>query len=66
MMLASLQNITIPVNIYKGIRNLLESYHIPELIKVQILVDLTEILFSLSSCVCLIQVTVGLSLSLSM
>uniref|UniRef100_H3CPU5 Uncharacterized protein n=1 Tax=Tetraodon nigroviridis TaxID=99883 RepID=H3CPU5_TETNG len=27
------QNITIPVNIYKGIRNLLESYHIPELIK---------------------------------
>ncbi|KAF7662444.1 hypothetical protein LDENG_00234780, partial [Lucifuga dentata] len=27
------QNISIPVNIYRGIRNLLESYHIPELIK---------------------------------
>lgn len=49
MTLASLQNITIPGNIYKGIRNLLESYHIPELIKVQILVDLTENLFFLSS-----------------
>lgn len=53
-MLASLQNITIPVNIYKGIRNLLESYHIPELIKVQILLDLTQILFFLSPYVCLI------------
>lgn len=48
-MLASPQNITIPVNIYKGIRNLLESYHIPELVKVQSLLDLTEILFLLSS-----------------
>ncbi|XP_049456394.1 leucine-rich PPR motif-containing protein, mitochondrial [Epinephelus fuscoguttatus] len=27
------QNITIPLNIYRGIRNLLESYHMPELIK---------------------------------
>lgn len=51
-MRASLQNFTIPVSFYKGIRNLLESYHIPELIKVQILVDLTEILFF--SPVCLI------------
>lgn len=49
MMLASPQNITIPVNIYKGIRNLLDSYHTPELIKVQSLSDLTEILFLLSS-----------------
>uniref|UniRef100_A0A673BTX1 PROP1-like PPR domain-containing protein n=1 Tax=Sphaeramia orbicularis TaxID=375764 RepID=A0A673BTX1_9TELE len=28
-------NITIPVNIYRGIRNLLDSYNVPELIKVQ-------------------------------
>uniref|UniRef100_A0A6Q2XLK2 PROP1-like PPR domain-containing protein n=1 Tax=Esox lucius TaxID=8010 RepID=A0A6Q2XLK2_ESOLU len=27
-------NIVIPVNIYRGIRNLLDSYHVPELIKV--------------------------------
>ncbi|KAM9344741.1 leucine-rich PPR motif-containing protein, mitochondrial [Symphorus nematophorus] len=27
------QNLTIPVNIYRGIRNLLDSYHVPELIK---------------------------------
>ncbi|XP_039995324.1 leucine-rich PPR motif-containing protein, mitochondrial [Xiphias gladius] len=27
------QNITVSVNIYRGIRNLLESYHVPELIK---------------------------------
>ncbi|XP_075902405.1 leucine-rich PPR motif-containing protein, mitochondrial [Nelusetta ayraudi] len=27
------QNITIPVSIYRGIRNLLDSYHVPELIK---------------------------------
>uniref|UniRef100_A0A3P9IAJ2 Leucine-rich pentatricopeptide repeat containing n=1 Tax=Oryzias latipes TaxID=8090 RepID=A0A3P9IAJ2_ORYLA len=27
------QNITIPLNIYRGIKNLLESYHAPELIK---------------------------------
>ncbi|XP_035514153.1 leucine-rich PPR motif-containing protein, mitochondrial-like [Morone saxatilis] len=27
------ENITIPKNIYRGIKNLLESYHIPELIK---------------------------------
>lgn len=30
----SMQNITIPVSIYRGIRNLLDSYHVPELIKV--------------------------------
>uniref|UniRef100_A0AAR2LIH6 Leucine-rich PPR motif-containing protein, mitochondrial n=1 Tax=Pygocentrus nattereri TaxID=42514 RepID=A0AAR2LIH6_PYGNA len=28
------KNITIPVNIYRGIRNILDSYHMPELIKV--------------------------------
>lgn len=28
------QNVKIPENIYKGIRNLLDSYHVPELIKV--------------------------------
>ncbi|KAM6997246.1 LOW QUALITY PROTEIN: leucine-rich PPR motif-containing protein, mitochondrial [Tautogolabrus adspersus] len=34
------QNITIPLKIYRGIRNLLESYHVPELIKdVIVLVD---------------------------
>ncbi|XP_034537185.1 LOW QUALITY PROTEIN: leucine-rich PPR motif-containing protein, mitochondrial [Notolabrus celidotus] len=37
------QNITIPVNIYRGIRNLLESYHTPELIKdVIVLVNPSE------------------------
>uniref|UniRef100_A0A673BQG9 Pentacotripeptide-repeat region of PRORP domain-containing protein n=1 Tax=Sphaeramia orbicularis TaxID=375764 RepID=A0A673BQG9_9TELE len=30
-------NITIPVNIYRGIRNLLDSYNVPELIKVETL-----------------------------
>lgn len=54
MMLVSLQNICITASIYKGIRNLLESYHVPELIKVQILFDVTEILFLPSSYVCLI------------
>ncbi|XP_029926241.1 leucine-rich PPR motif-containing protein, mitochondrial [Myripristis murdjan] len=34
------QNVTISVNIYRGIRNLLDSYHVPELIKdVIVLVD---------------------------
>ncbi|XP_024152765.1 leucine-rich PPR motif-containing protein, mitochondrial [Oryzias melastigma] len=34
------QNITIPLNIYRGIKNLLESYHAPELVKdVVVLVD---------------------------
>lgn len=28
------QNVKIPENIYRGIRNLLDSYHVPELIKV--------------------------------
>uniref|UniRef100_H2LIH1 PROP1-like PPR domain-containing protein n=1 Tax=Oryzias latipes TaxID=8090 RepID=H2LIH1_ORYLA len=37
------QNITIPLNIYRGIKNLLESYHAPELIKdVVALVDPKE------------------------
>uniref|UniRef100_UPI0037E7B2E4 leucine-rich PPR motif-containing protein, mitochondrial n=1 Tax=Semicossyphus pulcher TaxID=241346 RepID=UPI0037E7B2E4 len=37
------QNITISGNIYRGIRNLLESYHVPELIKdVMVLVDPKE------------------------
>lgn len=31
-----LQNVTISLNIYRGIKNLLEAYHCPELIKVQI------------------------------
>lgn len=44
-MLVSFQNITIPVNIYKGIRNLLESHHIPELIKVLILLYIAKIPF---------------------
>lgn len=39
MILVSLQNIFITASIYKGIRNLLESYHVPELNKVQILSD---------------------------
>uniref|UniRef100_A0A1A8CQK4 Leucine-rich PPR-motif containing n=1 Tax=Nothobranchius kadleci TaxID=1051664 RepID=A0A1A8CQK4_NOTKA len=37
------QNVTIPLNIYRGIKNLLESHHVPELLKdVMALVDLTE------------------------
>uniref|UniRef100_A0A1A8HPD2 Leucine-rich PPR-motif containing n=1 Tax=Nothobranchius korthausae TaxID=1143690 RepID=A0A1A8HPD2_9TELE len=37
------QNITISLNIYKGIKNLLESHHVPELLKdVMALVDPTE------------------------
>uniref|UniRef100_A0AAR2JM86 Leucine-rich PPR motif-containing protein, mitochondrial n=1 Tax=Pygocentrus nattereri TaxID=42514 RepID=A0AAR2JM86_PYGNA len=37
------KNITIPVNIYRGIRNILDSYHMPELIKdVLALVDNKE------------------------
>lgn len=28
------QKVQIPENIYRGIRNLLDSYHVPELIKV--------------------------------
>ncbi|KAG8443623.1 hypothetical protein GDO86_008970 [Hymenochirus boettgeri] len=36
-------NITIPVNIYRGIRNLLDAHHVPELIKdVTVLVDPQE------------------------
>lgn len=54
MILVSFQNICITASIYKGIRNLLESYHVPELVKVQILFDVTEIPFVLSSYVCLI------------
>ncbi|XP_040905893.1 leucine-rich PPR motif-containing protein, mitochondrial [Toxotes jaculatrix] len=38
------QNITISLNIYRGIRNLLESYHVPELIKdVIVLVDKDQV-----------------------
>ncbi|XP_066534859.1 leucine-rich PPR motif-containing protein, mitochondrial [Hoplias malabaricus] len=37
------KKVTIPVNIYRGIRNILDSYHMPELIKdVLILVDKKE------------------------
>uniref|UniRef100_A0A667YNL8 Leucine rich pentatricopeptide repeat containing n=1 Tax=Myripristis murdjan TaxID=586833 RepID=A0A667YNL8_9TELE len=32
------QNVTISVNIYRGIRNLLDSYHVPELIKDKVMV----------------------------
>lgn len=46
-MLVSLQNITVPVNIYKGIRNLLESHRVPELIKVLILLYIAKIPFIL-------------------
>ena len=35
LLVGSLQNITISQNIFRGIRNLLDSYHVPELIKVQ-------------------------------
>lgn len=54
MILVSIQDIFITVSIYKGIRNLLESYHVPELSKVQILSRLTEIPFVFNSYVCLI------------
>lgn len=35
LLVGSLQKIMISQSIYRGIRNLLESYHVPELIKVQ-------------------------------
>ncbi|XP_054655243.1 leucine-rich PPR motif-containing protein, mitochondrial isoform X2 [Dunckerocampus dactyliophorus] len=41
------ENIIIPVNIYRGIRNILESYHVPELLKdVLLLVDPAELVSS--------------------
>lgn len=53
----SLQNITISGNIYRGIRNLLESCQVPELIKVQ---SLTSSL-SLSDIVQLSQCSISLN-----
>uniref|UniRef100_A0A3B5M2Q6 Leucine-rich pentatricopeptide repeat containing n=1 Tax=Xiphophorus couchianus TaxID=32473 RepID=A0A3B5M2Q6_9TELE len=38
-----LQNVTISLNIYRGIKNLLEAYHCPELIKVQIRTHITSV-----------------------
>nr|XP_057914042.1 leucine-rich PPR motif-containing protein, mitochondrial isoform X2 [Doryrhamphus excisus] len=41
------ENIIIPANIYKGIRNILESYHVPELLKdVLVLVDPADVVSS--------------------
>lgn len=38
------QNVKIPENIYRGIRNLLDSYHVPELIKVCEIVNFLKML----------------------
>uniref|UniRef100_A0A667YIG4 Leucine rich pentatricopeptide repeat containing n=1 Tax=Myripristis murdjan TaxID=586833 RepID=A0A667YIG4_9TELE len=37
------QNVTISVNIYRGIRNLLDSYHVPELIKMGMYIYLSDV-----------------------
>lgn len=45
MMPVYFQNITIPMKIYRGIKNILEFHQLPALLKVKILFNITEIPF---------------------